>query len=158
MIPENMKTKKFALDPEKMPDFSVFVQSTSHNRVVLPGTKMLFNVGDSAEVIDTEAKEEEEKKDTTTTRRSKRTAASAKETAKPAVEAKKRPKAEAPAKPAKRGRKAKEEEPTVEVVEAAVPVATAGGPPPPPGGPIEIAFSFDTTGEKLWYLNQINES
>ena len=36
--------KRVAVDTAAMPDFSLFVQSTSHNRVLLPNTKVLYSV------------------------------------------------------------------------------------------------------------------
>ena len=36
--------KRVAVDTAAMPDFSLFVQSTSHNRVLLPNTKLLYSV------------------------------------------------------------------------------------------------------------------
>ena len=36
--------KRVAVDTAAMPDFSLFVQSTSHNRVLLPNTKVLYRV------------------------------------------------------------------------------------------------------------------
>ena len=36
--------KRVAVDAAAMPDFSLFVQSTSHNRVLLPNTKVLYSV------------------------------------------------------------------------------------------------------------------
>ena len=39
-IPKNQA--KFTLDQSKVPDFDVFVQSTSVNRVLLPGTEFLY--------------------------------------------------------------------------------------------------------------------
>lgn len=46
-IPKN--AKKFKLDLEEIGDFDVFVQSTSVNRVLLPGTEFLYEVeGDGA--------------------------------------------------------------------------------------------------------------
>ena len=47
---------KFELDNEEIPDFTIFVQSTSHNRVVLPDTKLIYRVKEEEE----EAEEEEE--------------------------------------------------------------------------------------------------
>lgn len=35
-------SKKFTLDLSEIPDFDVFVQSTSVNRVLLPGTEFLY--------------------------------------------------------------------------------------------------------------------
>lgn len=42
-IPMNMVTR-FVLDTDQIPDFLVFVQSTSHNRKLIGGTKMLYQV------------------------------------------------------------------------------------------------------------------
>ncbi len=39
---EVSKSKKFSLDVTKLPDFDVFVQSTSVNRILLPGTNFLY--------------------------------------------------------------------------------------------------------------------
>ena len=36
--------KRVTVDTASMPDFSLFVQSTSHNRVLLPNTKVLYRV------------------------------------------------------------------------------------------------------------------
>ena len=36
--------KRVSVDTASMPDFSLFVQSTSHNRVLLPDTKVLYRV------------------------------------------------------------------------------------------------------------------
>ena len=37
-------SKKFKLDISEVPDFDVFVQSTSVNRVLLPGTEFLYEI------------------------------------------------------------------------------------------------------------------
>ena len=39
-------SKKFKLDLDEIPDFDVFVQSTSVNRVLLPDTEFLYEVDD----------------------------------------------------------------------------------------------------------------
>ena len=39
-------SKKFKLDLDEITDFDVFVQSTSVNRVLLPGTEFLYEVDD----------------------------------------------------------------------------------------------------------------
>ena len=52
-IPKNKK--RFKLDLEEIPDFQVFVQSTSHNRVVLPDSVLLYDIrkdGDEVENCD----------------------------------------------------------------------------------------------------------
>ena len=43
-------SKKFKLDLEEIGDFDVFVQSTSVNRILLPGTEFLYEVDGSAAV------------------------------------------------------------------------------------------------------------
>ena len=47
-IPKNSK-KKVTL-AEDTPDFDVFIQSTSHNRVLQPGTNILYQLDDSLRV------------------------------------------------------------------------------------------------------------
>ena len=41
-----ISSKKFKLDLDEITDFDVFVQSTSVNRVLLPGTEFLYEVDD----------------------------------------------------------------------------------------------------------------
>ena len=36
--------KKVTVDLDNIPDFDIFVQSTSYNRVLLPGTKLLYKM------------------------------------------------------------------------------------------------------------------
>ena len=42
-------SKKFKLDLTEVPDFEVFVQSTSVNRVLLPGTEFLYEIEEEEE-------------------------------------------------------------------------------------------------------------
>ena len=44
------ESKKFKLDLEEIGDFDVFVQSTSVNRVLLPGTEFLYEADGSSKV------------------------------------------------------------------------------------------------------------
>ena len=44
--------KKVTVDLENIPDFDIFVQSTSYNRVLLPGTKLLYKM--EGEEVDTD--------------------------------------------------------------------------------------------------------
>ena len=46
-IPKNCKEKKKVILAEDIPDFDVFIQSTSHNRVLLAGTSLLYQVGEA---------------------------------------------------------------------------------------------------------------
>jgi hypothetical protein len=41
-IPKNSMKTKVEVDTGEMPDFGVYVQSTSHNRVVHPNTNLLY--------------------------------------------------------------------------------------------------------------------
>ncbi len=43
-------SKKFTLDLDEVGDFDVFVQSTSVNRILLPGTEFLYEVEEGDEV------------------------------------------------------------------------------------------------------------
>lgn len=54
-IPKN-NPKKISVDTNDIPDFEVFVQSTSYNRVLHPGTKLVYQVAELPEVD--EVKEE----------------------------------------------------------------------------------------------------
>ena len=45
-------SKKFTLDLDEISDFDVFVQSTSVNRVLLPGTEFLYEVEDEVNTCD----------------------------------------------------------------------------------------------------------
>jgi len=151
-VPKVTTLTKFELDVGEIPDFAVFVQSTSHNRVVLPKTKILYRVKE-----EDDEEEEEEKKTDTPTRATRRSTRASK-----ATKAKQTSKAE-PAKP-KRGAKRKaavsNEEEDDEDAEKEAPVAakknapddaTASG----PGGPIEVVFSFDTTGSMYACLGEV---
>ena len=45
--------KKVSVAQEDVSDFDIFIQSTSHNRILLPNTKMLYKTDD--EVVEKEA-------------------------------------------------------------------------------------------------------
>ena len=40
----NESNCKVTVDQDDIPDFDIFVQSTSYNRVILPGTKVLYRI------------------------------------------------------------------------------------------------------------------
>ena len=46
--------KRVAVDTDRMPDFSLFVQSTSHNRVLMPNTRVLYRRARAAAAADGE--------------------------------------------------------------------------------------------------------
>ena len=48
-----ISSKKFKLDLDEISDFDVFVQSTSVNRVLLPGTEFLYEVEDEVRYMTT---------------------------------------------------------------------------------------------------------
>ena len=57
--------KKVTVDLENIPDFDIFVQSTSYNRVLLPGTKLLYKLeGEEVDVTDKAATATKRKPDT----------------------------------------------------------------------------------------------
>ncbi|XP_035678540.1 uncharacterized protein LOC118417194 [Branchiostoma floridae] len=97
----------FSLNKKNIPDFDVFIQSTSYNRVLVPNTEFLYEVKTSCTAVD--------KKKGSAAGKRKAEAADVMITCK----------------------KVKEDEtvPSPCVV-----------PRFPPGGPMEIVFSFDTTG------------
>ena len=45
----NKSTRKVTVDQDDIPDFDIFVQSTSYNRVILPGTKVLYRASEREE-------------------------------------------------------------------------------------------------------------
>ena len=51
-IPQK-SVKKVSVAQEDISDFDIFIQSTSHNRILLPNTKMLYKTDE--EVLDKEA-------------------------------------------------------------------------------------------------------
>jgi len=56
---------KVSVDKDEVPDFEIYVQSTSYNRICLPNTKMIYQVNDLPETDTEEGKiqEKEEEKD-----------------------------------------------------------------------------------------------
>jgi len=46
-------TAKFKIDQDKLEDFDVFIQSTSHNRVLLPDTDFLYETGETTSDVKT---------------------------------------------------------------------------------------------------------
>ena len=58
--------KKVTVDLENIPDFDIFVQSTSYNRVLLPGTKLLYKLeGEATDKAATATKRKPDTKDDT---------------------------------------------------------------------------------------------
>ncbi|XP_013405111.1 uncharacterized protein LOC106169974 [Lingula anatina] len=109
------EVRKFTLDRSKLPDFDIFVQSTSYNRALVANTEFLYEVDGSSGPV-------------------KRSLAGA------ALYTGEGASSATPA--AKRSR-------------------TAPAPSRPtgvPGGPIEIVFSFDTTGSMSSCIMQVRQS
>ncbi|CAH1800252.1 unnamed protein product [Owenia fusiformis] len=153
-IPADAAVKKFKLDLSKLPDFDVFIQSTSYNRALMPNTEFLYDVGGP----DTSATGDDAE-DEPPVKKTKGKAAAPKATKKAAA-----PKTAAP-KGRGRGKKAAEE-PTAEAADdedeetspssPTKPKSTV--PPPGAGGPIEIVFTFDTTGSMYPALGQVRSN
>ncbi|XP_078687765.1 uncharacterized protein LOC144919951 [Branchiostoma floridae x Branchiostoma belcheri] len=120
--------KKFKFDLAKIPDFDVFIQSTSYNRALMPDTEFLYEVGGGGD--------------------------DPAPAATPPAGGKKRKAEAAPATTAatkKRGVKAEPEaEPAAGT--SAPPPAPPGG-----GGPMEIVFCFDTTGSMYPCLAEVRK-
>ena len=156
-IPKD-KPDKFKLDFSTIPDFSVFVQSTSHNRVLLPGTKMIYQLGDDIiEDDDDKIEEEKEEEEISTTRRSTRNRKTTTAIASGTSKTKADPKAAKKNTATKRRKEADDTETTSKPkkVGKVDDGASAMVDSNPPAGPTEISFSFDTTGSMYACLAEV---
>lgn len=131
-IPKTVSCK-VEVDAEELPDFEVFVQSTSHNRHVVADSKVLYRVSEDEEIEEdpdaTVEKEEEQEVATATTRRGRKV----------------------------KKRKVEKDVPSPPVAKKAAKAAKkdANGASGGVGGPVEIAFSFDTTGSMYACLGEV---
>ena len=125
-IPKN-SPKKTSVDKTEIPDFEIFVQSTSYNRVLLPDTKLIYQRKEEAAPGPATAAGE---------------STLPKENAKDASEAVGEVKSQGAA--VKRSSD----------VEAGGDTKRSA-----PSGPLEVVFSFDTTGSVIFFFNkQINKT
>ncbi|CAH1269975.1 Hypp4268 [Branchiostoma lanceolatum] len=119
--------KKFKFDLSKIPDFDVFIQSTSYNRALMPDTEFLYEVSGGGDEPAPPA---------------------------PAAGGKKRKTEAGPAATTTTKKRGVKAEPKAEPADeaSAPPPAPPGG-----GGPMEIVFCFDTTGSMYPCLAEVRK-
>ena len=140
--------KKHKMDLSKIPDFDVFIQSTSYNRALIPDTEFLYDTGKGSDDAKPAGGAAVKPKGGA----AKRKAAAPVVATKTAKRGRGRGKAAAAAPPPD------EEEDDVEVKDEADSAPSKAPPGVGPGGPIDIVFSFDTTGSMYPCLGEVRKN
>lgn len=190
---------KFKLDLSEISDFDVFVQSTSVNRILIPGSEFLYEVEENDEIDSSPVKKgakgatkssktppettvsggrstrsgrgrkhkaEEETIDGTTDEEEKpstkkKTKTEESDEPAPKTSGRGRRGTKRPS-PSSKKEEASEDPTSTKKLPDDVPSATkvpkVDARPPPPGGPVEIVFSFDTTGSMYPCLTQVRRN